>query len=318
MLAELTVDDPKLLVGPSSFDDAGAYEIEPDLVILNTADVITPVCDDPFLFGQIAAANALSDVYAMGGRPVTVLNLAFFSERMPQEQQRRVLAGAAAKVREAGAVVVGGHTLQDREVKFGLAVTGRCRRAELLTNAGARPGDRLVLTKALGTGSLLSAWRKGWLSDEAPVMRECLEQMATLNAAAAELAHEHGAHAATDVTGFGLGGHAVEMARASRVQLLLRPDALPVYESVPELLRRGARTGLAADNLALLERHLVGPAPVETLELLADAQTSGGLLVSLPAARADAYVARLHERGASRAAVVGSVEAGTPAGVRVS
>ena len=210
-------------MGAESFDDAGALRLRDDLILLQTADIISPISDDPYLFGQVAAANALSDVYAMGGTPVSALNLAFFPGGMPRDQQREILRGAADKCDEAGAPVVGGHTVEDREAKFGLAVSGTCRPEDLLRNTGALAGDRLVLTKPVGTGLLLTAMKKRWLREDE--LRACHQQMAALNDDAARQAIVVGAHAATDVTGFGLGGHAAEMARGSGARMRLRLNA---------------------------------------------------------------------------------------------
>lgn len=299
--------DPRLLVGADSFDDAGAFLLRDGLVLLQTADIISPVCDDPELFGRIAAANALSDVYAMGGEPCTVLNLAFFPARMPLEVQRGVLAGAQETCREAGALVVGGHTLDADEVKFGLSVSGTCTPDQLLRNAGARPGDRLVLTKPIGTGLVLTGLRKGWVSEEE--LAGSLAQMAQLNSVAAREARVAGAHGATDVTGFGLGGHAAEMARASGVAMRLQMGEIPRYPRADEMLGRGAKTVITDDNLSSMRTILAveSTATAAELLLLADAQTSGGLLVSVPAAEAERYVERLHNSGVVDAALIGDV-----------
>ena len=300
-------NDERLLVGAESFDDAGAYALDDDLVLLQTADIIAPVCDDPFVFGQVAAANALSDIYAMGGRPATGLNLAFFPTRMPAAMQREVLRGAGETCARAGAVVAGGHTVTDKELKFGLSVSGTCRRDELLLNRGAQPGDRLVLTKPIGTGLILNGNLVGKTPE--PLLQEALEQMVQLNDVAAREAHRFGAHAATDVTGFGLGGHAAEMARGSGARLTLHFDAVPRYEGVFELMRKRVTTAITGDNLASFQSILDPDTAVgdEPLGLLADAQTSGGLLVSLPADRADEYAAALRAAGVPHAAVVGDV-----------
>lgn len=309
--------DARLLVGAESFDDAGAYLLDDDLVLLQTADVIAPVCDDPFRFGQVAAANALSDIYAMGGRPRTALNLAFFPSRMPAEMQREVLRGAGETCVRAGAVVAGGHTVTDRELKFGLSVSGTCRPEQLLRNSGARPGDALVLTKPIGTGLILN----GMLAGKTPpaLLEQALVQMAELNDVAAREAHRFAAHAATDITGFGLGGHAAEMARGSQVCLEIRFERVPRYEGVFELIRRRVTTAITDDNLRSL-RALLDPessATGEQLRLLADAQTSGGLLVALPAVRAEGYVTALHDAGVVHAAVIGSVRDSGAPGLRI-
>jgi selenide,water dikinase len=310
-------DDERLLVGAESFDDAGAYLLADDLVLLQTVDVIAPVSDDPETFGRVAAANALSDVYAMGGVPRTALNLAFFPARMPKEMQRGVLRGAGETCARAGAAVAGGHTVTDRELKFGLSVSGTCRPDDLLRNSGARTGDRLVLTKPIGTGLILNGMLVG--KTPASLLEESLEQMVALNDVASREAVALGAHAATDITGFGLGGHAAEMARGSGVCLALDFAAVPHFAGVFDLMRKGITTAITDDNLALL-RSLLDPSSTasrEQLLLLADAQTSGGLLVSMPAAQADEYVKRLRAAGVEHAAVIGQVEAADSASIRV-
>lgn len=303
----LDVEDPRLLVGVATSDDAGIYALTEELALVQTVDVITPVSDDPYQFGQVAAANALSDVYAMGGKPLTALNLAFFpGEGVPTGVLKEILRGAHDKVREAGAVVVGGHTVRDDEVKFGLSVTGTCDPRRFLPNSGAKAGDRLVLTKPLGTGVLITA-RKNDLVDEA-VIERVVAQMAALNAVAGEEAIANEAHGATDITGFGLGGHAREMAVASGVSLRFFFEAIPCYPESLEMIARGVRTGVTLDNRASLEGLVeFGEGITEVQQmLLFDPQTSGGLLVALPAEQTDSYVERLRERGVE-AAVVGEV-----------
>lgn len=303
--------DPRVLVGPGTLDDAGAYRLTDELVLLQTADVISPVCDDPYRYGQVAAANSLSDVYAMGGAPRTALNLAFFPRDIPVDVIAGILRGAGDVCLSAGAAVIGGHTVHDEDTKFGLAVAGTCRPEQLLRNAGARAGDRIVLTKPVGTGLMMSSNGKGWLDDAE--MAGCLDRMAELNDVAAELALAHGAHAATDVTGFGLAGHASEMARASGARIVLDFDAIPAYPRWRELARRGARTGITADNQALMQRFLHRPVDEGLWPLLTDPQTSGGLLVALPEQDARSYVGALRERGNDVAAIVGEVVRGDPA-----
>ncbi|MDP4858414.1 MAG: selenide, water dikinase SelD, partial [Desulfobacterales bacterium] len=210
--------DPNLLVGYETSDDAGVYRLTDDMAIITTADFITPPVNDPYVFGQIAAANALSDVYAMGGRPITCLNLAGFpSKKLGLDVLNQIVAGGLSKITEAGAVLAGGHTTEDEEPKYGLAVTGIVHPLRFWSNAGARPGDALVLTKPLGSGVLFNANLKGWVSTEA--LTECLTVITQLNRTAAEIMQGFEIHAATDITGFGLSGHAFEMARGSQVQL---------------------------------------------------------------------------------------------------
>ena len=293
-------NDPRLLVGLDTFDDAGVFAVSDDLALVQTVDFFAPIVDDPYAFGQIAAANALSDVYAMGGEPLTALNIVGFpNDKLPMQVLADILRGADEKVREAGAVTVGGHSVIDDEVKFGLAVTGRVDPRRMLTNAGARVGDRLVLTKAIGTGILATAAKRGDLG--ALEQRALIDSMATLNRTASVAARAVGAQCATDVTGFGLLGHASHIARASNVTLGIRLSAVPTLAGTREAIARGTRTGGAERNRAYVE-PLVDWSGVSEAEraLLIDPQTSGGLLVAIPPSRLGDYLA----------AVAGAVEIG--------
>ncbi len=300
-----------MLVGPETADDAGVYLLD-GTALVATADFITPVCDDPRRYGRVAAANSLSDVYAMGGEPLLVLNLCCFPERnVPDGVLAGILGGAAEATAEAGAAVLGGHSVRDEELKFGLAVVGRADPERLLRNSGARQGDRLVLTKPLGTGVLVNAFKFDKL-DEAG-LEPALAEMERLNAHAARLALERGARAATDVTGFGLAGHAFGMAKASGVGLEISFDDLPVYERFFELVGRGVTTGCTGDNeenVAASFEERKGLSKTQR-QLLFDPQTSGGLLIASPAAEADGLLAALVESG-HRAAIVGRAVAGPP------
>ena len=263
-------------------DDAGVYKLREDLALIQTIDFITPVVDDPFLFGEIAAANALSDVYAMGGQPLTVLNVVCFPGcKLGMEVLEKVLAGGLNKVKEAGALLVGGHSVDDLELKYGLAVTGVVHPEKVVTNAGARPGDLLFLTKPLGLGIVATAI-KGGLADP-PVAKKAGEIMATLNRDASLAMLERGVHACTDVTGFGLVGHGLEMARASGVTLELELERLPVIEEALEYAAMGLIPAGAYDNQECYrDRVDYGRDPGELEMLLYDPQTSGGLLMALP------------------------------------
>ena len=301
-------DDPRLLVGRETFDDAGVIRVSDDLALVQTVDFFAPIVDDPYAFGQVAAANALSDVYAMGGEPMTALNIVAFPEKtIPLEVLTQILRGGQDKVHEAGALIVGGHTVTDDEVKYGLAVTGRANPKHLLTNDAAKAGDRLVLTKRIGTGILATAAKAGKLSAEN--LASLIASMVTLNATASRGALAVGARCATDVTGFGLLGHASHIARASGVTLRISLDRVPVLDGTREAWRAGARTGGASRNADYL-RDIVdwGAADDETRALFVDPQTSGGLLVCVPAARTAEYLS----------GVPGSVEIGQvePAGTR--
>ncbi len=285
--------DPRLIVGRETFDDAGVFVLSPDLALVQTVDFFAPIVDDPYLFGQIAAANALSDVYAMGGEPITALNIVGFPVgTLPLEVLGQILRGGQDKVHEAGALVVGGHTIIDEELKFGVAVTGRVHPDRMLTNAAARPGDRLVLTKPLGTGLLATAEKAGAVAEADA--RTFHDSMRTLNAAASRAALDVGAKCATDVTGFGLLGHASHIARASGVTLEIVAAAVPALPGAVAAWERGMRTGGADRNLSYLRTRTDWGAATEVQRaLLLDPQTSGGLLVAVPAHRLDDYLSRV-------------------------
>lgn len=292
--------DPRLLVGHETFDDAGVFRVSDDVTLVQTVDFFAPVVDDPFTFGQVAAANALSDIYAMGGEPLTALSIVGFPrDRLPLSVLTEILRGGQEKVREAGAFIIGGHTVVDDEIKFGLAVTGRVHQDRLLTNAGARPGDGLVLTKPLGVGVLTTAMKRAPIASNDE--RAVVESMCTLNAAASRAALDVGARCATDITGFGLLGHASHIARASDVTLRIRPSAVPMLPGAREAWRNGSRTGGGERNEQYLASLVAwGGTSAEDRALLVDPQTSGGLLVAVPAGRVADYLSR----------VVGAVEIG--------
>jgi selenide,water dikinase len=286
-------DDPRLLVGRETFDDAGVFLVSDDLALVQTVDFFAPIVDDPYTFGHIAAANALSDVYAMGGEPLTALNIVGFpASAAPLEVLTEILRGGQDAVHEAGAFIVGGHSIIDEEIKYGLAVTGRADPRRLLTNAGARPGDRLVLTKPLGTGLLSTAAKSRAVPED--VYRAMIASMSALNRDASRAALAAGAKCATDITGFGLLGHASHIARASDVSLEIRVATLPVLPGARDAWRDGARTGGAERNLRYLEPLVQwGSVSEEDRAIVVDPQTSGGLLVALPAAAARDYIARV-------------------------
>jgi selenide,water dikinase len=308
-LTRLAGGREQVLVGPETADDAGVY-LHAGQALVATADFITPVCDDPRRFGRVAAANSLSDVYAMGGRPLFALNLCCFpGEGIPDGVLTAVLEGAAATLGECGAALVGGHTVRDKELKFGLAVIGVADPDRLLTNAGARAGDRLLLSKPLGTGVLVNAFKFDRIDAEA--LEPVLVEMERLNDQAANLALEHGAHAATDITGFGLAGHALEVARASGVRLRLRFAALPVHDGFYELVAQGVTTGCTTGNRTFVTPFIDDGVGLDDAhrELLHDPQTSGGLLLSVPAAAVAPILAGLAASGHT-AAEVGEVLVG--------
>ncbi len=285
--------DPRLLVGRETFDDAGIFQLSDDLALVQTVDFFAPLVDDPYLFGQIAAANALSDVYAMGGEPLTALNICGFPTGvLPLEVLTEILRGGQDKVHEAGAVIAGGHTVVDDEVKYGLAVTGRVDPRRVLSNAGAIAGDRLILTKPLGTGLLVTAAKRDDL--EARLLDLVIDSMRALNRDASRAALALGAHAATDVTGFGLLGHASHIARASGVSIRIRASLVGAFEGAREAWQRGTRTGGAERNAEFLHSRVRwGDVDEVTRALLFDPQTSGGLLIALPPSEVAEYLSRV-------------------------
>jgi selenide,water dikinase len=281
--------DPRLLVGSASGDDAAVFALRDDLALVQTVDFFTPIVDDPFDFGRIAAANALSDVYAMGGQPLTALNLvAFPLERLGADVLRRMLEGGLAVADEAGCAIVGGHSIDDPEPKYGLAVTGTVDPARMLTNAGARAGDVLVLTKPLGMGALTTAHKRGTAGEDE--VAAAVEAMVTLNADASRQALAAGAHAATDVTGFGLLGHLHNLGRESRLTAELRAEAVPALPGALEVLGDGSGvSGGGKRNLAYVEAFTEFDAavPEARRRLACDPATSGGLLLAVDAGRAN-------------------------------
>ncbi len=302
------MDDPNLLVGFKTSDDAGIYKLSEDQAIVVTADIITPPVDDPYTFGQIAAANSLSDVYAMGGSPLTCLNLAGFpSNELGEDVLHGIIEGALSKIDEAGAVLAGGHTMEDEEPKFGLAVTGIVDPKSYWPNAGARTGDLLVLTKPIGSGALFNGNLKGWVS--ATALKSCIETITTLNRLGAEIAREFDIHAATDITGFGLAGHTLEMAQGSQVCIDLNVSEIPLMSEALDMYEKGVTTGVNKENKNLIEGHVSFDASVSNThqELMVDPQTSGGLLVALPEQDAKGLVPRLHDLGLSGAGIIGQV-----------
>ena len=275
---------PQLLVGRETFDDAGIFVLSDDLALVQTVDFFAPIVDDPYLFGQIAAANALSDVYAMGGTPMTAMNIVGWPvSKLDMSVLGEILRGGQDKVHEAAAVIVGGHTIIDDEVKYGLSVTGRVHPKHILSNAAARAGDQLVLTKPIGTGLLATAMKQGQLS--ASSAEALYANMTRLNARAAEAAVRAGARSATDVTGFGLLGHAYHLAKASGVTLTIDRNRVPLLPDARSLAAGGLRTGGLERNSSYLAPLITwGPADETDKALLQDPQTSGGLLVAVPPA----------------------------------
>lgn len=281
--AEAAADgvDPALIAGLSVPDDAAAYRLSDDLAVIGTVDFFPPLVDDPWTFGEIAAANALSDVYAMGGRVLFALSIAAFPEELPREVMAAIFGGASAKVREGGGTLAGGHTIRDPEPKYGLAVIGAAHPDKLLRKGGAVIGDALILTKRLGTGILVSGQRQGRTTDEQ--LATAVDGMRTLNRAASEVLVARGVRGATDVTGFGLLGHGLEMARASGTRFVFDADALPALPGALELATEGVETGGAAHNRRFVAPDLTvaNVVPAEVVALAHDPQTSGGLLAAV-------------------------------------
>ena len=299
-------------MGTSHPDDAGVYRVRDDLAIILTVDFFTPVVDDPYTYGEIAAANSISDVYAMGGEPFAALNVVAFpasSPELPLSVLGDILVGGEAKAKEAGVAIVGGHTVDDPEPKYGLAVIGRIDPGRILRKAGARPGDALVLTKPLGTGILTTALKQGRRT--AADLAEAVRVMSTLNRDACRAMLEAGATAATDVTGYGLLGHLTEMLTAGNVGASISVSSLPVLAHARALAADGVVPGGTRKNLAAVAATTTWEDVADADRLvLADAQTSGGLLIAVPAARRDRLLDRLRELGTPAAAAIGVFEAG--------
>jgi selenide,water dikinase len=290
----------EILVGLDTPDDAAVFMLDEETALVHTLDFFTPIVDDPYLFGQIAAANALSDIYAMGGTPLSAMNIACFPCSLGMEILARILEGGLAKVREAGAVLLGGHTVDDEEPKYGLAVTGRVHPERIMTSLGAEPGDILVLTKPLGTGILATALKGDFISEAE--MAEAIEGMARLNSTASRAAVLAGAHACTDVTGFALVGHLLNMLPDQGLGCEIRMALLPVYEHVREMAALGMIPAGAHKNRDFLAARVEVPQGLDEVErdLLYDPQTSGGLLVALPPHGLEVFAQQLGEEGWTR------------------
>ncbi len=300
--------DPNLLVGFKTSDDAAVYKISEDKALVTTADFITPPVNDPYVFGQIAAANSLSDIYAMGGKPLTCLNLVCFPpDKLEPDVLNQIVAGALNKITEAGAVLAGGHTVEDDEPKFGLSVTGLVHPDKYWANSGARVGDLLILTKPVGSGVLFNANLKNWVSEKA--MSECIETICELNDRVVTVAENFTVHGATDVTGFGLAGHGYEVAKASDVCLEIEINRIPVMPEALEMYRKGVNTGVNAFNQELVagKHHFDIELPAWHKEIVYDPQTSGGLLLSVPEAQAEDFCQKLVNIGYPKTAIIGRV-----------
>ncbi len=316
VLSELPREQhPDLLVGVETSDDAGVFRLSDDLAVINTVDFFTPVVDDPYTYGLISAANSLSDVYAMGGEPKTALNIVCFpQDGVDKSVLTEILHGGAAKVREAGAALVGGHSVADEEIKYGLAVTGVVHPQRVVRNVGAQVGDVLILTKPLGTGIITTALKRGRLQDRQNTEHDteytaAVDSMASLNRTASHIMARYTVHACTDVTGFSLMGHGYEMAHGSGVSLRLRAARFPVLPGALRLASEGYLTGGGKRNRSYLadKVHVSPGLTAELAELAFDPQTSGGLLMAVPESEASACVQALENVGISAAAVVGEV-----------
>ena len=306
-------------MGIETADDAAVYRLSAEIAMINTVDFITPPVDDPYWFGQISAANSISDVYSMGGRPLTALNVVMFpAKHLDMGMLREILRGGHDKVVEAGACLVGGHTVDDEEPKYGLCVNGVVHPERVITNAGSQPGDALILTKPLGSGVLFNAVRSGKMTF-AELERTALPSLAALNGPAMEAALKYDLHACTDITGFGILGHLLEMAHGSDSRILLRYRELPFYPGALEMYKKGESTGSNKANRAMVARHklkMSATLAAAEEELLYDPQTSGGLLLALPAAQAEELLAELKGVGTGVAARIGEV-VDQPVGITV-
>jgi selenide, water dikinase len=300
--------DPNILVDIDTHDDAGVFRINDDLALVFTTDFFPPVCSDPYEFGQIAAANSISDVYAMGGDPVLALNIMMFpAAKLPMEAYAEILKGGFDKATEAGVRIIGGHTIDDATPKYGLAVIGYVHPKKIITNSGARPGDLLILTKPIGTGVIMAGQRLNMASRK--VVDEALRQMKILNKSGAEVMKNHKILGATDITGFGLAGHGLKMAKASNVSFKINMKQVPLIGNAYSIIDEGCIPGASFRNLEYAENDIsLAPDLDYNLKMLAfDAQTSGGLLISVPHKRSAELLRDLHEAGLESSAIIGSV-----------
>jgi len=300
--------DKNVIRGMESLDDAGVYKLSDNLAIIQTIDFFTPIVDDPYDFGQIAVANALSDVYAMGGKPLTAMNVVCFPiNKLDISILKDILKGGIDKMKEAGVTLVGGHSIDDAELKYGLSVTGTVHPERLVTNSGAKVGDKLILTKPLGTGIISTALKAGKVSKE--TVAKMTKYMAALNKKASELMQEVGVHACTDITGFGLLGHACQLAHNSRVGIKINFGSVPVFAEVEGFARAGLCPGGLHRNREFYGKmvEFSEQVPDYIQDILFDPQTSGGLLISLAPETAKLLMRKLHKAGVQDAAIIGEV-----------
>jgi selenide,water dikinase len=310
-----TITDPNVLVGTETGDDAAIYRIDERVALVLTNDFFAPIVDDPYDYGQIAAANALSDIYAVGGRPITALNIAAFPRDLGPDVIAKILEGGQAKAEEAGILIIGGHTVDDKEPKYGLAATGIVTPGEQITNANAQVGDVLVLTKAIGSGFITTAGKAGTAPDDA--IAAAVKSMATLNEGAADAMNEVGVNSATDVTGFGLLGHLSQMAKASGVSATVNWSKIPLLTGALDLAQAGSASGGTRRNMEALEGKVVLGEGISEFEfmVLADAQTSGGMLISVAEDRADALAKSLVDNKTLHSSVIGQITSNDAPGV---
>jgi len=309
------ISHPKLLVGIETADDAGVYKLSPEVALVQTLDFFTPIVNDPYHFGRIAAANALSDVYAMGGRPLTAMNIVCFPIKdMPKEILKEILRGGLEKIHEAGALLVGGHSVDDQELKYGLSVTGIVHPEKILTNKDAKVGDKLILTKPIGAGIIATAI-KGKQASQAAV-DTLIEVASTLNDQASQVMSKYESHACTDVTGFGLGGHLLEMAGASHVEIAINSEKIPIMPEAKEYALTGLIPAGSYATKHFCEHRVETKSGVETvlMNLIFDPQTSGGLVISIRTDQADACLHELKDEGVHSAAIIGEVVGPHPKG----
>jgi selenide, water dikinase len=300
--------DPDILVDIDTHDDAGVYRVNDELALVFTTDFFPPVCSDPYEFGEIAAANSISDVYAMGGDPVLALNIMMFpASKLPMEAYAEILKGGFDKATEAGVRIIGGHTIDDPIPKYGLAVVGYIHPDKIVTNAGAVPGNRLILTKPVGTGIIMAGQRLGMANVQDVI--EAKKMMKLLNKTGAAVMKNYNIRGATDVTGFGLAGHALKMARASKVTIRINVKNVPLIGQTYNLIEEGCIPGASFRNLEYAEKDIEFVAGLDyNLKMIAfDAQTSGGLLMSVPPDMVDAVLADLHSAGLTSSAIIGEV-----------
>jgi selenide,water dikinase len=302
--------DKNLIVGMETLDDAGVYRLTEDIALVQTVDIFTPIVDDPYIYGSIVAANSMSDVYAMGGKPLLAMNIMGFPiGKLDISIMTEILKGGTEKLKEAGVVLVGGHTIDDQELKYGLSVTGVISPDKVITNANAKSGDLLILTKPIGTGVIGLAIKAEMLSHNDVIVQNACKLMQSLNKTASELMQDVVVNACTDITGFGLLGHSSEMAKGSGVAISISAEKVPILDGVLELAKPDVVPGRSHANKNFLEGSVIfkDEIPVELAELLFDSQTSGGLLISVEKSKAKLLLGKLHNAGIAEASIIGEV-----------